>query len=200
MKSILIALVLSVFPLIAQSQNSQCGTVVEKFKILPGGDRFPHTPICLPITYATNPPTSGRHYQDWAQYKTYSIPVAHGFLVHNLEHGAIVISYNCHHGCDEEVAALQAYLDGLPPDPSCEPEVKHRVVVVPDPELDVRFAAAAWGTSLKSECFDLEALGAFMQENYNHAPEDECLDGLDFEIPGLPPDKCGQPGFRWPKL
>src|SRR4029434_4507222 len=106
MKWVLVALVLGVFELVdvggnnrlipfAQAEDSQCHTVVETFKILPTEEHVPHVPLCSPVNYPTHPPTSGRHYRDWAQYKTYSIPVPHGFTVHNLEHGAIVISYNC---------------------------------------------------------------------------------------------------------
>ena len=170
---------------------------METFKILPSQKHVPHIPICSPVLYPTNPPTSGRHYAVWAHYKTYAIPIPHGFTVHNLEHGAIVISYHCPEGCEQELADLEAFLDGAPADPSCDPEVKHRVVVTPDPHLDVRFAAAAWGASLKSDCFDLDALGEFAQEFYGQGREDTCVDGVDLDIPGLLPENCGEPpGFR----
>src|SRR5437773_532491 len=33
-----------------------------------------HQPICSPLTYGTNPPSSGDHYGIWAAYKTYAAP------------------------------------------------------------------------------------------------------------------------------
>jgi hypothetical protein len=59
-----------------------------------------------------------------------------------------------------------------------------------DPLLDVRFAASAWGFALKSSCFDLGALAAFIDAHYARAPENLCADGIDPLDPalGLPPN------------
>jgi hypothetical protein len=140
------------------------------------------------VTYSTNPPTSGPHYPIWAAYKTYTTPVDRGFYVHDLEHGGVVIAYNCPSGCDADLALLADFLSARPADPACTPPVKFRVVVTPDPLLDVRFAAAAWGAALKSSCFDLPALAAFLDAHYAMAPENTCYDGLDVTSPdaGLP--------------
>lgn len=43
--------------------------------------------------YKSNPPTSGPHSELWAEWGFYDIPVAKELLVHNLEHGDIVIHY-----------------------------------------------------------------------------------------------------------
>ena len=64
-------------------------------------------------------------------------------------------------------------------------------MVTPYPELDVRFAASAWGAHLKSSCFDLPALGAFIDAYARKAPEDECDEGIDLST-DLPPG-CGEP-------
>jgi hypothetical protein len=153
-----------------------------------------HVPICSYIDWPTNPPTSGEHYPIWAAYRAYDKPVPRGFSVHDLEHGGVVVSYNCPGGCDAEVAALEAWLAARPADPTCTPPVHARITVTPDPLLDVRFAAASWGFSLKSDCFDLDALGAFIDAHYRMAPEDFCDDGIDPTSPdaGLPAD-CGDP-------
>src|SRR5687767_10539255 len=47
-----------------------------------------HLSLCAPLTYGTNPPSSGNHYAIWAAYQTYDRPFPRGFWVHNLEHGA----------------------------------------------------------------------------------------------------------------
>jgi hypothetical protein len=135
-----------------------------------------HEGLCSPILYQTNPPSSGNHYPVWAVYKTYSKPFLPGFWVHNLEHGAVVITYNCPGGCPAEVSAAQAVIDGLPADPGCP---KRRVVMLPNPDLDVRFAASAWGVTLKASCFDPAAFAKFYTDNVGHGLEPVCDDGYD---------------------
>lgn len=44
--------------------------------------------------YNSNPPTSGPHYVEWAVEKFYNKEIPDSYLVHNLEHGDIWISYN----------------------------------------------------------------------------------------------------------
>ena len=56
----------------------------------------------------------------------------------------------------------------------------------PAPTLDVMFAAAAWGASLRSACFDLTALSAFLDAHYAQAPENLCADGITTF-----PEPCG---------
>jgi len=150
--------------------------------------------VCSVINYATNPPTSGPHYPNWAAFKTYSTAVPHGFLVHALEHGAVVIGYNCPVDCSAEIATLQAYLASRPADPLCIAPLKERIIITPDPLLDVPFAAASWGWSLKSQCMDIPALDAFLAAHYAMAPEDFCFDGIDPTAPGSGiPAGCGDP-------
>lgn len=172
----------------AGGADGGCNTITQSFT----PDSSPHIPVCSPVTYSTNPPTSGPHYPIWAQFKTYTTPVERGFYVHDLEHGAVVILYNCPTGCEAELDQLATFLAARPADPLCTAPVKSRVVVTPDPLIDTKFAAAAWGTFLKSDCLDLTALGAFMDAHYGMGPEILCADGLDVTAPdaGLPAG-CG---------
>ncbi|HTV20574.1 MAG TPA: DUF3105 domain-containing protein, partial [Polyangiaceae bacterium] len=80
-----------------------------------------HQQLCSELTFTTNPPSGGDHYAVWAAFQTYDVPVPAGFLVHDLEHGAVVFWYNCPEGCADEVAEVQAFIDALPEDPLCEP-------------------------------------------------------------------------------
>ena len=41
------------------------------------------------------PPVGGTHYDQWANFERYTAPVPWGFLVHAMEHGAIVLAYRC---------------------------------------------------------------------------------------------------------
>ena len=44
--------------------------------------------------YTTTPPTSGRHWDGWVQCGFYTSPVPDERIVHNMEHGNIIVSYN----------------------------------------------------------------------------------------------------------
>jgi hypothetical protein len=157
-----------------------CNVVVES---QPNGGHL-HTPDCTPVTYDSNPPSSGTHYPDWAMYKTYLAPVPWGFLVHDLEHGAVVLSYNCPDGCKDEVAQAQALLDALPPDRACG-NSRMRTVLVPEPDLTVRWAASAWTWTLRADCFDSPAFAAFITAHYQ-GPDTEaaCGGGVDLSQAG----------------
>jgi len=133
-----------------------------------------HVPCTPAPTYGTNPPSSGNHYQTWADYKTYDAPVPWGHLVHSLEHGAIVVVYNCPGGCPDEVAAAQAMIDALPVDPACTAPTQRRVIMAPDPTLDVRWAASAWTWTIRAPCFDAPTFTAFAQAHYGMGRENLC--------------------------
>lgn len=68
----------------------------------PPGQRLPDmgrehvTPAQVAETsYNSNPPTSGPHLPSWVKAGIYDQPQAEGELIHSLEHGYIIISYNC---------------------------------------------------------------------------------------------------------
>jgi hypothetical protein len=145
-----------------------------------------HIACTQPAVYLTEPPSSGNHYPVWAAYQTYASPIPWGNLVHSLEHGAIVIVYNCPAGCDDEVARAQAWIDALPADPAC-PGFGNRIVLAPDPTLDVRFAASAWTWTLRADCFDEVAFTQFFQDHYDHGHEVICGGGANTPDGWCPP-------------
>lgn len=55
------------------------------------------------VVYNSNPPTSGSHFPVWAKNGAYDRVLSDGYLIHSLEHGYIVISYNC----DKEAVSFQ---------------------------------------------------------------------------------------------
>jgi hypothetical protein len=140
-----------------------------------------HVPIGSDIQWDSNPPSSGPHYPIWAAYQAYDTPVPRGYYVHDLEHGAIVFTYNCGAaGCPDIVAALHQAADSLPDDPLCTSAgegIRVRMVITPDPLLDVVVAAAAWGWTYKAACVDLPSLEAFAAAHYGQGPEDFCTNG-----------------------
>jgi hypothetical protein len=150
-----------------------------------------HVAVCSEIQYATNPPSSGQHYPTWADFGVYDFPLPRGFWMHNLEHGAVVVTYNCPEGCADEVAAATDWHAQLNPDENC-PAGAPRVLLVPDPELDVRWAASSWGYTLRADCFDAVAFSDFTIAHAGQPPAPEytiCTPGPDLRAPGA--ETCG---------
>lgn len=54
-----------------------------------------HVDIGKTQSYNSNPPASGPHYTEWTRAGIYDSPGVDEYLVHSLEHGYIIISYNC---------------------------------------------------------------------------------------------------------
>jgi hypothetical protein len=145
-----------------------------------------HVTQCSEITYSTTPPSGGDHYAVWSSFQTYAYPVPAGYLVHNLEHGAVIFWYDCPDGCPGEVAEVQAFIDSQPEDPICAGfPAQRRAILVPYPGLQARWAASAWGYALVAECFDSAAFGAFYSDHYGNAPESLCNDNQV-----IPRDAC----------
>lgn len=64
------------------------------------------------ISYDSNPPTSGNHFAIWAKRGVYPYIISDGHLIHSLEHGYVVISYNC--GDKASASATITYAKGAP--------------------------------------------------------------------------------------
>lgn len=47
------------------------------------------------VQYNSNPPTSGSHFAVWAKKGVYDRVISDGYLIHSMEHGYVVVSYNC---------------------------------------------------------------------------------------------------------
>lgn len=152
-----------------------------------------HAVNCSQLAYGTNPPSSGTHYGSWAAYKTYPDRVPPGFLVHSLEHGALVIGYNCQIECDDEVALAQAWINSLPTDPVCFGE-KHKIILAPNSALEMRWGAAAWGWTWKAPCLDTASLAAFFRAHYGKTAETGvCGGGSDLSSVGWCTDAVSRP-------
>lgn len=182
--------------------DAACEVLIDTPPLLPS----PHVAIDTDVTYSSNPPSSGPHYPIWAAFQEFATPVDRRYYVHDLEHGAIVLLYNCAllpgadggtadasdasdetaadasvpPPCEAVVQGLRDLMNALPTDPLCDVEagVSRRVVLTPDPLITVPVAAAAWGWTYRAQCFSPATLDAFAREHYAHAPENECANGV----------------------
>ncbi|EYF07790.1 DUF3105 domain-containing protein [Chondromyces apiculatus] len=141
-----------------------------------------HEPVCTALAFATNPPSSGNHWPNWAAFKRYTVPVERALYVHDQEHGGVVLSYRCPEGCPDVVAALEQAMDARPEDTLCStniPRVPNRLLLTPDPLLPTPIAASAWGATYTATCIDAASLGEFLEEFYGKGPETTCAAGID---------------------
>jgi hypothetical protein len=117
------------------------------------------------VDWMTDPPNSGPHYPTWESYDEHDMVVPRGNWVHNLEHGAIVLSYRCNDDCEPELDILRDVL-------AQRPEL--RILLTPDPLLPGadRFAAISWTWIHRFDAPDLDTLLCFADQHEGHAPED----------------------------
>ena len=142
-----------------------------------------HRTPCTDIAYPFYPPSAGPHFSQWASFNTYSAPIPWGFLVHSLEHGAVILLYNCASAtdCDAVRAEFASIITDHGLDPLCRDEDwSSRIIVVPDPTLSVPIAAVAWRNVYQATCLDSPSLRSFVDAHYGMATESLCLPGVDF--------------------
>ena len=123
-------------------------------------------------TYNSNPPTSGPHYVEPAQAGFYDEALPDEQLVHNLEHGYVVIWYNCTGleatACESFKTQIRSVMDqagtvGL--------SSSTKLIAVPRLSLPGPIAATTWGRLYQPEAFYPDELVIFMKEFRNKAPE-----------------------------
>jgi uncharacterized protein DUF3105 len=123
----------------------------------------PHFTSVNPTTppkWNTDPPSSGRHFYIPATFDIYTEPVDEIRLVHNLEHGAMILQYGNKVPASMVADITKWYRD----DPNA-------LVVAPYPKLGDKVAMTAWGEWAQCTGFDAKAANAFRSAFRYHGPE-----------------------------
>ncbi len=136
-----------------------------------------HVAPGTPITWSTNPPATGEHYAVWAQFDRSYTSLDRGYWLHDAEHGAIVLLYNCPTDCPDVVAGLIGVAQRMAIDHGCTLPIRHRAIVAADPLIPTQVGAVAWDVSYTATCVDAAYLDAFAHDHYEMGPEDFCTDG-----------------------
>jgi hypothetical protein len=120
--------------------------------------------------YSTNPPASGNHYPSPEHVLgEHTAAVPRGRYVHSLEHGAIVLAYNCPQGCPEQLGVLRQVL-------AARTGYWDQIIMTPDPLMTTaRFAALSWTWAYTFDEPDLAALLCFVDQHENHGREPKHL-------------------------
>ncbi len=142
---------------VAQATTGTCGTV-QSFAVQ-GRDHIARGESHPP--YSSNPPTSGWHWDTPLDWRVYTVQQVQEQLVHNLEHGGIVIQYKNLSG-DE----LQRVTDLVRRD-------NYHTILAPYPGLpgDNKIALTAWTKLQYCSGVDENAIRAFTNAFRDKGPE-----------------------------
>jgi len=126
----------------------------------------PHEP------YNTNPPTSGPHAAP-VRTRFYDEAPPDENLVHNLEHGYVILWYNCDSleeaECQDFKAQIKDVMERTKP-VAFTTDAK-KLIAVPRPGLDALIALTSWGRIDKLTSFDEVEITQFIKDFRNKAPE-----------------------------
>lgn len=154
----LLIVALAIFYAIYASSGAAIPDIGENFvdqgreHIQPGAEHPP---------YNSNPPTSGWHYDAPADWGVYKEELPQEQLIHNLEHGGIVIQYRT--DIDPEI---QEKLEELK-----NSEFECKLVVAPNDNLEKLIALSAWTRLYTSDAFDEETVKNFIRKYRSSGPE-----------------------------
>lgn len=113
-------------------------------------------------TYNSNPPTSGPHFPNVAEWGVYQQEIPDEMLLHNLEHGGVWISYKP--GIPEDIKKkLEGFYE----------KYGRKIIVVPRSKNDADIALAAWSRLDKFNVSDFseERVDKFIKAFRNKGPE-----------------------------
>lgn len=114
----------------------------------------PHVPEDSKVTYSTYPPTSGPHAETAMPQKINSESIQEIAQVHHLEHGGVLIQYNCPDPCPDLISQLTTLVNQYPKE----------VVLAPYNKMSKKIAATAWGRLYESDTFDEATLKKFIEK------------------------------------
>lgn len=112
--------------------------------------------------YNASPPTSGWHYDRWASWGIKTEPLPPELYIHNMEHGGVILHYNCPDGCPDEVAQMEEIVQRT-----------DETILMPNPNIESRFALTAWNWVLTMDEYDDGQARDFVRSHLNspNAPE-----------------------------
>jgi hypothetical protein len=109
--------------------------------------------------YKTNPPTSGVHRGQTSPWGSYREAPDMETLVHNLEHGGIIIHYKGM--TDEQVDRIDAFADSF----------VDGVISIPNENIESPIALASWRHMQECQKLNTKAIEGFIKDRCNNGPE-----------------------------
>jgi Protein of unknown function (DUF3105) len=134
--------------------NGQDGPCVRQ-TIVPQGRQHVQQ-LAKGFTYSTNPPTSGPHYPVPAVWNLYTEAVPEIRLVHNLEHGGVIVQYG-NQVPQGQVQKITTWYQN-------DSENGDGLIVAPLPSLGKKVAVTAWTHLMTCSRFDEGAFDRFKND------------------------------------
>jgi hypothetical protein len=114
----------------------------------PASRALPHSHVNGPVQYSVTPPVGGDHNATWMNCGIYTQPVPSERAVHNLEHGAVWITYQPSLP-QSEVSELRAFVEKQSKiSPGGAPASRY-MDLTPYPGLSSPIVISSWGFQLK---------------------------------------------------
>jgi hypothetical protein len=125
---------------------------------------------CQGVTYSSLPATSGPHWDTPANWGAYGTPQVESQLVHNLEHGGIVIWYDAAALSEDDVQRLRVWVNEQV---SLGLGGRFKFIASPWDGADFGhpIAVTAWQYILYLDELNLDAIRGFADGHYGRAPE-----------------------------
>jgi hypothetical protein len=108
-----------------------------------------HDHVTGPVTYSVTPPVGGPHNATWMNCGIYDQPVPSERAVHNLEHGAVWITYQPSLA-PSQVSQLRAFVDKQTMMTPAEGAASRYMDLTPYPGLPSPIVISSWGFQLKA--------------------------------------------------
>lgn len=124
------------------------------------------------VDYNSDPPTSGQHYDTPVEAGFYDEAPVDEQLVHNLEHGHVVIYYNCSDLSEADCGQLKENIRQAMDAAGIVPLTgTPKLVAVPRPSMENLITYTSWGRLYRANDFDPEEFQLFVEQNRNRSPE-----------------------------
>ena len=124
------------------------------------------------VDHNTDPPTSGQHYDNPSEAGFYDVAPADEFMVHSLEHGYIVVYFNCTDLSETACEALQTEIDdAMDRAGNSRNTGTPKLIAAPRPSMDNLVTFTSWGRLYRTDAFDAEELLTYVDLYRDKAPE-----------------------------
>jgi len=114
--------------------------------------------------YSTIPATSGWHYDSPAAWGIKDEALPPERYVHNMEHGGIILHYNCPDGCEDEINQMADIVRRT-----------DETILMPNADMESRFALTAWNWLETMETYDDDLARDFVRSHLNSSNSPEPL-------------------------
>jgi hypothetical protein len=159
----------------------------------PGPHALAHDHVAGPVTYAVTPPVGGPHNPVWMNVGVYTKPIPSERAVHNLEHGAVWITYRPSLPGSEVNQLVDLFKkQSMIPEPQDGGRSNRFLDLSPwsSNDLPAPIVISSWGFQLRVQSADDPRLQQFIdtfRHNAKYAPEyGAAVDGIPVQTGGSP--------------